>query len=112
MNDPLAQADISQIVRPLKTMLFAKATTAISAALITYAGVSNDKATQIATAAVGLIGLIASTIYSRMNDKLAAKQTIAAAATGNPTADPKALATQAAVASAIADPASAITAKG
>jgi hypothetical protein len=111
VSNPLAQADISQVVRPLKTMLFAKATTAISAALITYAGLGNDQATQIATAVIGLLGMVASVIYSRMNDKLTAKQTIVAAATGNPTADPSSLATQSAVASAIADPASAITAK-
>lgn len=108
------QADISQIVRPVQNMLMLKATTALAGAMLGLfpSGViTSDQAAQTAgtIVAIGMFGL--SILWSHIHDKANARQVVAAAATGNPAADPKAPATQIAVTAAINDPASPITAK-
>lgn len=108
------QPDLGSLVKPLIGTMTTKATTALGAALLASAPtglLTNDQATQIATAVVGLGLLLGSVVWSWIKVKLDAKKLVAAAATGDPKADPADPATHAAIAASIADPSSPITAK-
>jgi hypothetical protein len=108
------QPDLGSLVKPLIGTMTTKATTALGAFLLASVptGVlSSDQAAQIAGSVVGLGLLIGSVAWSWIKVKLDAKKLVAAAATGDPKADPSALSSHAAVAAAIADPRSPITAK-
>lgn len=73
--------------------------------------ITSDMAAQAVAVGSGVIISGATLAWSFLQNKFQAKMHVVAAATGNPQADPDSPATQAAIARAIANPISPITAK-
>lgn len=110
----LQSLDLKGIIQPLAPTLIRKATSVIAGAILSIGPtglLSSDDATKIATGVIGVLVLIGSTIWTRYAQKQDAIQTNAAAATGDPRADPADPVVQAKIASAISNPLSPVTAK-
>ncbi len=110
----LQNLDLTGIIQPLLPTLTRKATTMLAGALLAIGPtglLDQDGATKIATGIVGLAMLIGSTIWTRYVQTKSAIQVNAAAATGDPKADPNDPDVQAQIAAAIANPKSPITGK-
>lgn len=85
--------------------------TALAGLLVQRGILTNDETTAFVTIGSGILIAFVSFVWVFVQNKVQAKKIVAAAATGNPFADIKAPSTQAAIAAALADPTSPITAK-
>lgn len=79
--------------------------------LVSHGIIAQDQTTTFISVGSGLAMAAASTAWVWWQNRQGAKKLVAAAATGNPTADPKAPEVVQAISAAIADPNSSITAK-
>ncbi len=104
---PAIEADLGPLAGPFSTALVPKAIAMLSAAIATSAAghmLTTDQDTTIASYAVSAALLGLSGVLTWLRTKMQARKLVAAAATGNPKADPAAPETKVAVTAAIVGP--------
>lgn len=86
--------------------------TTVAGVLVTNGAISADQTSQFVNIGAGIVTMAATFAWAWFANRQNAKKLVAAAATGDPQADPATPETKAAVSAAILDPNSNISAKG
>jgi hypothetical protein len=110
---PELVADLGPIFGSLVSAYATKATAMLGVAIASLGGagvIDPGSAAQLSSSVIGGVLVVASIIWTYYRTKTQAQQRVAAAATGNPAADPAEMSSKVAVAQAINDPASPIKA--